>query len=172
MALTPGTDVGAVERHGESRLQTLATSLFMIVLLLLPSSAWTQPAPPGQLIGTVTDPDHAVVPGAPVAVTNRATHARLTTVTNDRGVYTFQSLEPGRYVVEARREGFAPSVSPELYVAAGRTVTANLALVVAGTSETVNVTAGSVENAYRVDRVSEGGPLGTTPILNLPYTVT
>ena len=29
----------------------------------------------------------------------------------------------------------------------------------------------NVENAYRVDTVSTGGPLGTTPILDLPYSV-
>ncbi len=31
--------------------------------------------------------------------------------------------------------------------------------------------AANVENAYRVDNTEAGGPLGTTPILNLPYTV-
>jgi iron complex outermembrane receptor protein len=43
--------------------------------------------------------------------------------------------------------------------------------VLAGATETVNVSAGTVENAYRVDTVKPGGPLGTLPIIDLPYAI-
>jgi iron complex outermembrane receptor protein len=145
--------------------------LCLVAIVLWASSALAQTARTGHITGTVTDADAAVVIGAAVAVTNQATQVRLTMVTNGRGVYTFPSVEPGRYVVEAHAAGFASSISDELVVAPGQTVTADLALVVAGTAETVTVSAGSVENAYRVDHVTDGGPLGATPILDLPYTV-
>jgi iron complex outermembrane receptor protein len=145
--------------------------LCVVEVVLGASSALAQTARTGQVTGTVTDPDAAVVIGARVTVTNQATQVRLTTVTNGRGVYTFPSVELGRYVAEAHAAGFASSVSAELVVSAGQTVTADLALAVAGTTETVTVSAGSVENAYRVDRVTDGGPLGATPMLDLPYTV-
>ena len=54
---------------------------------------------------------------------------------------------------------------------AGQTVKSDLTLAIAETRQTVEVTAGTVENAYRVDNVAAGGPLGTTPILDLPYSV-
>jgi iron complex outermembrane receptor protein len=149
-----------------SRLRAL-----IVTLSLLSSSVMAQTARTGQITGVVKDPDQAVVTGAPVTITNQVTETRTTTVTSSSGRYTFSALLPGRYVVEARAEGFAPAVSPGLDVAAGQTVTADLSLAVAGTAETVNVTAGSVEDAYRVDRVAPGGPLGRTPILDLPYTV-
>ena len=107
--------------------------LCIVAMVLWASSALTQTARTGHITGTVTDPDAAVVTGAPVTVTNQATKVRLTTVTNGRGVYTLPSVEPGRYVVEAHAEGFASSVSAEFVVVAGEPATADLVLVVAGT---------------------------------------
>lgn len=142
----------------------------LVALAISAPAARSQSAAPGQVTGVVTDPDHAVVAGAPVALTNQQTHAQTQTETDGRGAYTFSSVEPGRYIVEARAQGFAPGISAELDVTTGRTIRADLALALATTSETVTV-AGSVENAYRVAEVKEGGPLGSTPIVNLPYTV-
>ena len=55
--------------------------------------------------------------------------------------------------------------------AAGQTVNSDFALTLATHVESVNVSAGSVENAYRVDNVKPGSPLGPEPIVDLPYTV-
>src|SRR4029079_5111597 len=115
--------------------------------------------------------DGAVVSGAPVTLTNQQTRVKNTTVSNSQGGYKFPSLQPGAYVVEADVNGFKPATSPELKVAAGQTVNFDFALTLAGATYTVDVTAANSENAYRVDNVEAGGPLGTTPILNLPYTV-
>ena len=61
----------------------------------------------GQLTGTVTDPNGAVVAGAGVKATNTATNvARETTTTGD-GIYSFQLLPPGRYTIEITASGFA-----------------------------------------------------------------
>ena len=68
-------------------------------------------------------------------------------------------------------KGFKPSVSPELKVAAGQTATFDFALTLAGIAQQRDCLGGHVENAYRVDNVEPGGPLGTTPILDLPYSV-
>jgi iron complex outermembrane receptor protein len=43
-------------------------------------------------------------------------------------------------------------------------------LQLAAIGESITVSA-DAENAYRVENVADGGPLGTTPILNTPYTV-
>ncbi len=143
----------------------------LVVFSLIASPLLGQTTRTARIVGVVKDPAQAVVTGAPITVTNQATHTRTTTATDASGRYAFAGLEAGRYTVEARSEGFLPAASPELVVAAGETVTADLTLAIAGTSETVNVVAGSVEAAYRVDRVAPGGPFGATPILDLPYTV-
>src|SRR5580704_10112739 len=141
-------------------------------MLLFSLSTFAQdPADSGQIMGVVKDPDQAVVSGSQVTLTNQQTKAKITAVSDGQGGYSFLSLQPGAYVVEVDVKGFKPSTSPELKVAAGQTVNFNFALLLAGASDTVNVTAANVENAYRVDKVEAGGPMGTTPILDLPYTV-
>jgi iron complex outermembrane receptor protein len=125
----------------------------------------------GQIMGVVKDPDQAVVPGSKVTLTNQQTKIKTTTITDSQGAYTFPSLQPGAYVVEVDPKGFNPSRSSEFNLIAGQTVTFDFALMLAGVTQTVNVSAGAVENAYRVDTVAAGGPLGTTPILDLPYAV-
>ena len=73
-------------------------------------------------------------------------------------------------MIEADAKGFQPGKSPELKVEAGESAKFDFALTVAEVVQTVDV-AGTVDNAYRVDTVAPGGPLGPTPILDLPYSV-
>jgi iron complex outermembrane receptor protein len=125
----------------------------------------------GQISGVVKDPQMATVAGLTVTLTNQQTKASQTAVTDSQGAYTFSSVPAGTYVAEVNATGFNTSSSPELTVTAGQTVNFDFALMLAGIAQSVNVTAGTVENAYRVDNVAAGGPLGTTPILDLPYSV-
>jgi len=144
--------------------------MLVAVSLLLALSAMAQDVA-AQIMGVVRDPDQAVVSGAAVTLTNQQTDAKSTAVSDSKGSYRFLSLQPGAYVVEADVKGFKTATSPELKVAAGQTSRFDCALTLAGATYTVDVTAANSENAYRVDNVDAGGPLGTTPILNLPYTV-
>jgi len=143
-----------------------------IAYILLLSSVWAQvPTESGQITGVVKDPAQAVVSGSQITLTNQQTKARTTAVSDDHGVYRFPSVPPGTYVVGADVKGFKAIVSPELKVAAGQKITFDLALTLAGATDSVNVMAANVENAYRVDKVEAGGPFGVTPILDLPYSV-
>lgn len=140
-------------------------------MLLWTLSAFSQTAAgTGQITGTVKDPNQAVLAGAPVVLTNTQTQEKVTGVTNNQGAFVFSGLQPGTYVVEVDAKDFKSSVSPALQVGVGQSVKSDFALTMAQATETVNVSAGS-ENAYRVDNVKTGGPLGTTPIVNTPYAV-
>src|SRR5207248_10600222 len=59
------------------------------------------------LQGTITDKAQAVVVGATVTVTNKATHAMRTTTTNGEGVYRFELLAAGTYEIKASATGFS-----------------------------------------------------------------
>jgi iron complex outermembrane receptor protein len=144
---------------------------YIITLILLAGSAIAQTTGTGQITGTVKDPDQAAVAGSSVTLTNQQTRTTSTAVTDSQGAYTFPSVQPGAYVVAANAAGFQPATSPELKVAGGQTANFDFALTLAGVASSVDVSAGTVENAYRVDTVAAGGPLGTLPILNLPYSV-
>src|SRR5580692_1004003 len=139
--------------------------------LLLALSAFAQNAAnTGEIKGVVRDPDQALVPDCPVTLTNRQTTIKTTGVADAQGAYSFQ-VPPGTYVVQADGPGFQTSISPELKVEAGQSVKFDFALTIPGVAQLVNVSAGTVQNAYRVDNVAPGGPFGTTPILDLPYSV-
>lgn len=125
----------------------------------------------GQIAGTVKDPDMAVVPGVQVVAINKQTNVRSTTASDGQGGYTFSSLQPGGWTVQVNAPGFATSVSPELQVTAAQTTQYDFTLALGGAAQSVTVSAGTVENAYRVDNVAAGGPLGNTPILDLPYQI-
>lgn len=124
-----------------------------------------------QVTGTVKDPAQAFVSGAQVTLTNEQTKATATVTTDSQGAYTFSTVQPGSYVVAASATGFQASTSPELKVTAGEPIRYDFALTISDAASSVTVSAGTVENAYRVDNVAPGGPLGNTPILDLPYSI-
>ncbi|HEY1758280.1 MAG TPA: TonB-dependent receptor [Bryobacteraceae bacterium] len=157
--------------NGWKQFGHICTRLHICLLLALAAMGQAPSAQTGQIAGVVKDPDQALVSGSRVTLMNQQTKAKTTTATDAQGAYAFPSLAPGTYVVEVDAAGFKPSVSAEVTVAGGQSVNSDFALILAGATDTVNVSAGAVENAYRVDTVAAGGPLGTTPILDLPYAV-
>jgi iron complex outermembrane recepter protein len=124
-----------------------------------------------KISGVVKDPTQAVLAGAQVVLTNVQTKVKVKAITDSQGAYEFSSLPAGTYVVAVDAKGFAPSKSNELKVAEGQTINCDFNLVLAGTTQSVTVSAGTFENAYRVDNLKPGSPFGPTPLVNLPYTI-
>jgi len=147
-----------------------APGLLAALLLLATPSFGQTTSEPGQVNGIVRDPAQAVVSGAQVVLTDRRTEKKITVVTDSEGTYSFPSLWPGVYVVEIGTKGFKTSASPELKLAAGQSVHFDFVLQLAAIDQSITVSA-DAENAYRVENVADGGPLGTTAILDTPYTV-
>jgi len=85
--------------------------------------------------------------------------------------YRFSPLEPGAYVVEVNSKGFQNLSKEGPRFGGVRPANSDFALTMAGVAQNVTVSAAPVENAYRVDTVNPVSPLGTTPILDLPYSV-
>src|SRR5580698_1764789 len=145
-------------RDAEDRTNVLHRMVISVATaLLLALSAFAQNAAnTGEIRGVVRDPDQALVPNCPVTLTNRQTTIKTAAVADAQGAYFFQ-VPPGTYVVQADGPGFQASVSPELKVEAGQSVKFDFSLTISGVAQSVNVSA--------------GGPFGTTPILDLPYSV-
>ena len=168
----PGTPNSAAallmfrSRHRRGTTLVLAVALLLSCLAAV-AQVVTQT---GQITGTVKDPAGAVVAGANVVLKDSQGRATASAVSNGDGTYAFPSIQPGSYVVEVEAKGFKHIVSPALEVGAGQPATFDCTLSLAENSESVTVSA-NVENAYRVDTVNPVSPLGTTPILDLPYSV-
>ena len=156
-------------RNWPTRIKKSLPVLLLLTFPALSSLAQTTTST-GQISGVVKDSDQAAVAGAHVTVTNSVTKVKTEADTDSQGAYSFPSLPAGSYVVEADAQGFKHSASSQLSVAEGQSINADLVLVPAGNTVSVNVAADS-QNAYRVDKVAPGGPLGTMPIVNLPYSV-
>src|SRR5712664_801800 len=98
-----------MSNNSSSRLNTRFSLLTLIVLSLMLSStlvsAQTTVAQ-GSIQGTVTDPSGAVVSGAKITITNRATGQVIELTTNSSGAYNSGALLTGSYIVRAEQKGF------------------------------------------------------------------
>src|ERR1700761_1964976 len=102
----------------------------LALVLSLGSFAYAQTAGAGTISGTVTDPSHAVVPGASVNVLNTDTGAAHVFTTNSEGIYVAPFLQPGHYQVEASASGFGKVQATNLVLLVGQTLTIDLAMSV------------------------------------------
>lgn len=112
--------------------------LFTIALFALGVVAQTTSS--GDITGTVTDPTGAVVPNAPITITNDATGQSVNVTSNGSGFYRAANLQPGTYTISVTIAGFAPA-KKRATVAVGTVTTINLPLNTASTQTTVEVTA-------------------------------
>jgi len=111
----------------------------MLALLLVPSVAMAQ-TETGQISGTVTDPQGAVVAGATITATEKATNAPRTATTSGEGNFLITNLKPGNYEVQFQAAGFANKMVP-VAVNVGSKTTIDVELSITST-ETIDVIAG------------------------------
>ena len=81
------------------RQRVLPLWLFAL-LTLIPATAHAQ-FDAATVLGRVTDPSNASVPGATVTLTNLSTQIQMTAVTDVTGAYQFLNVRIGTYRVEA-----------------------------------------------------------------------
>lgn len=116
-------------------------SLLAVALLLVCASlAQAQGVQTGELVGTVTDQQDLVVPGATVTVRSSALQGTRTTTTQLNGDYIFKALPPGVYTTTFELTGFS-TVEDEVTVPLGGTARLDTVLRAAQVTEQVQVTA-------------------------------
>src|SRR5262245_53819017 len=126
----------------EARMRTtvrwLSTGALLIALV-----AWAGPSRAqsvfATLVGQVTDPSGAVVPGATVTVSNLRTGAQRIVTTDDVGSYQVPNLDAGDYRVEVTLAGFSNN-SRQITLLARQTARADAQLAAGGQTEQVLVT--------------------------------
>ena len=97
---------------------TGALVLILAAILLTAPPAWAQVLY-GGMVGNVTDPQGAVLPGVTVTITNVGTGLKLETVTDDTGNYVFRNLLPGTYDMTVSLAGFTTLRQTDIVVQAG-----------------------------------------------------
>jgi hypothetical protein len=94
----------------------------------------------GRIVGTVYDPNKAVVPNATVTVTNKGGNASLKVSTNETGRYVVPALNPGVYDVSVSASGFRTSVQAGVEMEVGKDLLLDVDLVLGETTSVIEVT--------------------------------
>jgi hypothetical protein len=97
--------------------------------------------PVGSIEGTVTDQSGAVIAGAKVTVTEKATGRVINTTTNESGFYVMRALLPGQYSVKIEQSGFGSVISENVTVQVGQVANVSVEMKVGGAQAVVDVTA-------------------------------
>jgi hypothetical protein len=126
-------------------------------LLLLVSASLVAQTFRGTILGTVTDPQGAVIANATVTVRNLDTGLERTAQTSPDGTYSIPELPIGNYTVTVTQSGFQKSVTSGLALAVGAEKRVDIALKTGAASDTVTV---SAETLPQVETTTN--TLGTT----------
>src|SRR5580704_4656731 len=98
----------------------------------------------GSIQGTITDPSGAVVGGAKITITHKATGQVISTTSTNAGTFNSGGLIPGDYTLRVEAKGFR-TAQQEYSVQVGVTSSGNIKLEVGDTSQVVEVQASSVQ---------------------------
>lgn len=116
-------------------------SAVLVFILLATVPMFCQQAYYGGIVGNVTDPSGAVVPGAAVKVTNVETGVTLELKTNAQGIYQALNLNPSTYKATVTVQGFKTFVRENVILQGGQQVRADAQLQVGAVGQEITVTA-------------------------------
>src|SRR4030095_4239889 len=91
------------------------------------------------LSGRVVDPNGAIIIGAQVAVTAKATSTKRETKTNEEGLFVITNLGPGEYELSVQQAVFKTAVYSEIILQVGQGESMNITLEVGQTNTTITV---------------------------------
>jgi len=120
-------------------MKQYAKMCFLVALVLLVTGIMAMAQDTARVIGTVTDPSGAAIPGATISVTNLATNRVVTAQSQADGEYVVNALLPGSYKVEAKRDSFKTDTA-KVTLDISQVARVNFKLQVGSSNETVNVT--------------------------------
>ena len=120
----------------------------------------------GSLVGRVEDQSGAVLPGARITVTNKATGQQREAVADDSGAYAFRDLQVGTYDLNITQNGFKSYTKANVLISLNTVVREDVQMSVGGASETVNITAAAP--ALQTDRADVSNQIDKAQITNLP----
>src|SRR5215510_747797 len=146
-----------------------AATLLMMSGFVLPlsSSSVLAQSSKGIVAGTITDPSGAVVGGATIKITNKATNVVRETKSGGDGNFRLDAVDPGSYKIDVSASGFKTISRDDVIVEAAQANTIDLALEVGAENEVVNVNADSTVILQKQDG-ARASTLESRQIVDLP----
>lgn len=122
----------------KSHFRRSGVAVFVLSLtLIIATTAFAQTT--GRIIGQVTDPTGAVVPGAKITLVNDQTGVSRTAETGKGGDFVLPEVPVGTYRLEFEAQGFKKSIRRNILVQLNQVVTANQVMALGGAQELVEV---------------------------------
>ena len=119
-------------------LRFVSAISLLACLLLLPASSVAQTA--AAIVGDVTDPSGASIPGVTIRVTSEATGLERVVESNEVGQYRVSPLNPGTYMVQVENPGFKTQIRSGVVVQVADVLEVDFTLELGEVTETIEVT--------------------------------
>ena len=139
------------------------------LLILLTGTVLRAQSVHGTLAGTVADSTGAVVTGAKVDIVNTSTATTYTATTTSAGIFRFEDVALGNYVITVTAQGFKTSVTKGVLVQIGTVASVAIALQPGTVSEEVTVT--SSGPTLETESSDMGGVISEKQIVDLPLAL-
>lgn len=153
---------------GLSKINIMPAIFFMLALLFLPAMLNAQVLY-GSLTGNVSDPKDAVIPGAKVEITNIGTGISKTVITDDRGSFLINDLQPGVYKVVISVNGFKTLLKDGVQINTNTITRYDSQLETGEVKETITISADS-SDTIQTDRADVTTTQSSRQVNNLPLT--
>lgn len=112
----------------------------IFALPVLAASLWAQGETTSAIMGSVSDPTGAAIPGAKVTITSADTGLTRSVLTDDAGRFNFPQLKPGPYTVKAEADRFETQQNTSVQAGLGQKQPVDFTLPIAASSQNVVVT--------------------------------
>src|ERR1041385_3578460 len=140
--------------------------LLVLILIALSAVCFGQSAATGDLHVIVKDAKASMITNATVTVSDTAKGFDRSTTANTEGQYNLLAIPPGEYEVRVEAQGFAKASVKGVRITVGQLAELPVELGVAGTQETVNVSAEAA--LVETERTSSTNTIEQRRIENLP----
>jgi Carboxypeptidase regulatory-like domain len=120
----------------------------------------------GSVVGKVTDPSGAVVPGVAIKATNQSTSFSREATTDTSGEYLISLLPVGRYTITAQKQGFEPFTLSDVVVNVNENLRVDVPLSLGKAAQSISVNTSVVEVETR--SATLGKVIDEAKIVDLP----
>src|SRR5258705_5725833 len=128
-------DMLSIRNFGLRKIKFAALALLLAVPLAVVAQVTT-----ATIVGTITDPGGAIMPGATVTARNLDTGMTRTVPSGEDGSYRVEFLPVGHYALEITAAGFKKAYVSDVVLQVNDTARVDVALTVGQVTETVTVT--------------------------------
>jgi len=157
-------DMLKVRNFGLGKIQFAVLAL----LLGIPVAAVAQ-VTTATIVGTITDPGGANVPGAQVTARNVDTGLSRTVTSGDAGTYRIEFLPVGKYDIEVSYTGFKKALLSGIVLQVNDTSRVDVSLAVGQVNETVTITDSAPPeintSTSEIGRTIQSGEITSLPLV-------